>query len=75
MLLRLKRYDVQTTLLRQPQGSLWYFPSGQPHTIQATGDDPDGVEFLLVFDNGEFNENDTFLVSVPRDRHIPITYN
>ncbi|RPD74688.1 oxalate decarboxylase [Lentinus tigrinus ALCF2SS1-7] len=44
-------------------GSLWYFPSGQPHSIQATGDDSDGVEFLLVFDNGEFNENDTFLLT------------
>lgn len=42
-------------------GDLWYFPSGIPHSIQ--GLDPDGCEFLLVFDNGGFDEDSTFLVS------------
>ncbi|TFK81301.1 oxalate decarboxylase [Polyporus arcularius HHB13444] len=55
--------EGQNYVANVPQGSLWYLPSGQPHSIQATGDDPDGVEFLLVFDNGEFNENDTFLLT------------
>src|ERR1700731_4061153 len=31
-------------------GDLWYFPSGVPHSIQ--GIEPDGAEFLLVFDDG-----------------------
>ena len=42
-------------------GDLWYFASGIPHSIQGLG--PDGCEFLLVFDGGEFDEDDTFLVS------------
>lgn len=43
------------------EGDLWYFPSGYPHSIQGLG--PDGCEFLLVFDDGEFSENETFLIS------------
>jgi oxalate decarboxylase len=42
-------------------GDLWYFPSGLPHSIQ--GLNPDGCEFLLVFDSGGFDEDDTFLLS------------
>ena len=42
-------------------GDLWYFPSGVPHSIQ--GLNPDGCEFLLVFDDGEFDEDNTFLLS------------
>lgn len=30
-------------------GDLWYFPQGNPHSIQALGN---GCSFLLVFDNG-----------------------
>jgi oxalate decarboxylase len=40
-------------------GDLWNFPSGIPHSIQ--GLDPDGTEFLLVFDDGSFSEFSTFL--------------
>src|SRR5438309_880209 len=42
-------------------GDLWYFPGGIPHSIQGLG--PDGCEFLLVFDDGDFDEDDTFLLS------------
>jgi oxalate decarboxylase len=42
-------------------GDLWYFPPGIPHSIQGLG--PDGCEFLLVFDDGEFDEDNTFLIS------------
>ncbi|MBB6144428.1 oxalate decarboxylase [Silvibacterium bohemicum] len=42
-------------------GDLWYFPAGFPHSIQAMGGQ--GTEFLLVFDDGKFSENDTFLIS------------
>jgi oxalate decarboxylase len=42
-------------------GDLWYFPSGIPHSIQ--GLNPDGCEFLLVFSDGDFNEDNTFLLS------------
>ncbi len=42
-------------------GDLWYFPAGFPHSIQ--GLNPDGCEFLLVFDDGDFDEDDTFLIS------------
>src|SRR6266481_7548248 len=44
------------------QGDLWYFPAGFPHSIQGLG--PDGCEFLAVFDDGRFSENDgTVLLS------------
>src|SRR5260370_10878374 len=42
-------------------GDLWYFPAGIPHSIQGLG--PDGCEFLLVFDDGDFDEDNTFLIS------------
>jgi oxalate decarboxylase len=41
-------------------GDLWYFPAGLPHSIQALDK---GVEFLLVFDSGDFSENETFLIT------------
>jgi oxalate decarboxylase len=43
------------------KGDLWYFPAGFPHSIQGLG--PDGCEFLLVFDDGMFSEDNTFLIS------------
>jgi oxalate decarboxylase len=43
------------------QYDLWFFPSGLPHSIQ--GLDPDGCEFMLVFDDGDFSESDTLLLS------------
>jgi oxalate decarboxylase len=42
-------------------GDLWYFASGVPHSIQ--GLNPDGCEFLLVFDDGDFDEDNTFVIS------------
>ena len=42
-------------------GDLWYFPSGLPHSIQ--GLEGDGCEFLLVFNEGNFSEDNTFLLS------------
>ena len=42
-------------------GGLWCFPAGYPHSIQGLGED--GCEFLLVFDEGSFSEDDTFLLS------------
>ena len=43
------------------KGDLWLFPAGYPHSIQ--GLEPDGCEFLLVFDEGDFTEEGTFLLS------------
>jgi oxalate decarboxylase len=43
------------------KGDLWYFPAGHPHSIQGLG--PDGCEFLLVFNQGLFSEDNTFLPS------------
>jgi oxalate decarboxylase len=42
-------------------GDLWYFPPGIPHSIQGLR--PDGAEFLLVFDDGNFSEYETVLLS------------
>lgn len=41
-------------------GDLWYFPAGVPHSIQGL---EEGCEFLLVFDDGGFSEDATFLLS------------
>jgi len=43
------------------KNDLWYFTSGIPHSIQ--GLEPDGAEFMLVFDEGDFSESDTVLLS------------
>src|SRR6201984_1978098 len=43
------------------KNDLWFFPSGVPHSIQ--GLDPDGCEFMLVFDDGNFSESETVLLS------------
>jgi oxalate decarboxylase len=51
------------------EGDIWNFPAGIPHSIQGL---EEGCEFLLVFDNGDFSENETFLITdwfkhTPRD--------
>lgn len=43
------------------EGELWYFPPGVPHSIQGLA--PDGAEFLLVFDDGNFSEYETVLLT------------
>jgi len=43
------------------EGDLWIFPAGFPHSIQGLG--PDGTEFLLVFNQGNFSEDGTMLLS------------
>ncbi len=43
------------------EGDIWNFPSGYPHSIQ--GLEPDGCEFLLVFDDGSFDEYETVLLT------------
>ena len=41
-------------------GDIWNFPAGIPHSIQGL---EEGCEFLLVFDDGNFSENETFLIT------------
>ena len=41
-------------------GDVWLIPAGIPHAIQALAD---GTEFLLVFDDGNFSENETLLLT------------
>jgi oxalate decarboxylase len=41
-------------------GDIWNFPKGIPHSIQGL---EEGAEFLLVFDDGNFSENETFLIT------------
>lgn len=41
-------------------GDMWLVPSGIPHSIQGM---EDGTEFLLVFDDGNFSENETLLIT------------
>jgi oxalate decarboxylase/phosphoglucose isomerase-like protein (cupin superfamily) len=62
--------DGRSVVRDTHEGDLWYFPTGIPHSIQGLG--PDGGEFLLVFDDGNFSEYATVLLSdiaahTPRD--------
>lgn len=41
-------------------GDMWLVPAGVPHAIQGM---EDGTEFLLVFDDGNFSENETLLIT------------
>jgi oxalate decarboxylase len=50
------------------KNDLWFFPPGVPHSIQ--GLNPDGCEFMLVFDDGAFSESETVLLS-DSVRHVP----
>lgn len=50
-------------------GDMWMVPAGVPHSIQGL---EEGTEFLLVFDDGNFSENQTLLITewcahTPRD--------
>jgi oxalate decarboxylase len=50
-------------------GDIWNFPAGIPHSLQGL---EEGAEFVLVFDDGNFSENATFLITewfehTPRD--------
>ncbi len=54
-------FDGSTYVNDVKAGDLWYFPTGIPHSLQ--GLEPDGCEFLLVFDDGSFSEDNTTLLS------------
>jgi oxalate decarboxylase len=54
-------FDGSTYVNDVKAGDLWYFPTGIPHSLQGLG--PDGCEFLLVFDDGKFSEDNTTLLS------------
>jgi len=43
------------------ENELWFFPPGIPHSIQGLA--PDGCEFMLVFDDGNFSEYETVLLT------------
>lgn len=49
-------YNPQPLLTRRR-----YFPTGFPHSIQGLGEK--GTEFLLIFDDGNFSEDSTFLLT------------
>ncbi|KAI4185057.1 MAG: hypothetical protein L6R41_004354 [Letrouitia leprolyta] len=50
----------QTTYDDLNEGDVWFFPAGKPHTLQALDK---GCEFLLIFDQGTFSEDNTFLAT------------
>lgn len=55
--------DGRTFAADVSEGDLWYFPGGIPHSIQGLAGPEDGCEFLLVFDDGDFSEDSTFLLT------------
>ena len=62
--------DGKSFVADTKEGDLWYFPPGIPHSIQGLA--PDGGEFMLVFDDGNFSEYETVLLTdwmahTPRD--------
>jgi oxalate decarboxylase family bicupin protein len=57
--------DGETFIDDVTAGDVWFFPEGVPHSIQAFDD---GCEFLLVFNSGDFSEDNTFLLSELMER-------
>ncbi|KAJ7049513.1 oxalate decarboxylase [Mycena amicta] len=55
--------DGRNFLATVGPGDLWFFPPGIPHSLQATNQTAEGSEFLLVFDNGAFSDDGTFLLT------------
>ncbi|KAF7375606.1 Oxalate decarboxylase [Mycena sanguinolenta] len=55
--------DGRNFLATVGPGDLWFFPPGIPHSLQATNDSAEGSEFLLIFDDGAFSEDSTFLLT------------
>ena len=53
------------------KGDLWYFPAGHPHSLQGLS--ATGCEFLLIFDDGNFSEDSTFLLTDWLGMPSPIT--
>src|SRR6195256_644478 len=53
--------DGKSFVADTKKNDLWFFPPGVPHSIQ--GLNPDGAEFMLVFDDGDFSESETVLLS------------
>jgi len=53
--------DKRQTLVEDLEpGDLWLAPAGFPHAIQGL---EEGTEFVLVFNDGNFSENQTLLVT------------
>ena len=54
-------FDGKSFVTDVGENELWFFPPGIPHSIQGLG--RDGCEFLLVFDDGNFSEYETVLLT------------
>jgi oxalate decarboxylase family bicupin protein len=54
-------YEGGTFMDDLSKGDLWYFPPGVPHSLQGLS--PNGTEFLLIFDDGHFSEESTFILT------------
>lgn len=52
--------DRNVTVDDLKPGDVWLVPAGIPHSIQGL---EGGCEFLLVFDDGNFSENETLLIT------------
>lgn len=53
--------DKRNTLVEDLEaGDLWFAPAGFPHAIQGL---EEGTEFVLIFNDGNFSENETLLVT------------
>src|ERR1700740_2265658 len=61
--------DGKSFVADTKKNDLWFFPSGIPPSIQ--GLNPDGCEFMLVFDDGDFSESETVLLSDSMN-HLPL---
>src|SRR5580700_4485330 len=48
---------------KQAEWAYMLYGSARITAIDVQGLNPDGCEFLLVFDDGDFDEDDTFLLS------------
>ncbi|KAI0019803.1 Bicupin, oxalate decarboxylase/oxidase [Xylariomycetidae sp. FL0641] len=58
----------KNTVFKAETGDIWYFPKGEPHTIQGLDDDN---EYLLLFNRGDFMSNGVTFNIDDWIRHTP----
>ncbi|KAJ9234171.1 hypothetical protein DTO271D3_8203 [Paecilomyces variotii] len=60
--------DGQYELDTAKEGDIWYFPKGQAHTVQGLEDQN---EYLLIFDDGDFEAQGTTFMIDDWIKHTP----
>ncbi|KAG9236697.1 putative oxalate decarboxylase oxdC [Amylocarpus encephaloides] len=64
-------HQGKNQVFRADKGDIWFFPKGEGHVIQGLSDA--GAEYLLVFDNGDFDAKGRTLNVADWVVHTPLS--